>query len=181
MLPTELSEGITSLNENQDRAAIVVEYSVDAEGTTSDGKAYRALVRNRAQLAYPSIGAWLEGKAAPPPKVAASSDLAAQLKLQDTAAQRMAGDRFQHGALDLETIETQPVLVTDQIIGIAPIEKNRATSLIEEFMVAANGVVARTFESAGLASIRRIVRTPKRWDRIVELAEAKRHNSARRA
>lgn len=173
MLPTELSEGITSLNENQDRAAIVVEYSIDANGAASDGKAYRALVRNRAQLAYPSVGAWLEGKAAPPPKVAASSDLAAQLKLQDAAAQRMAGGRFQHGALDLETIETTPILVTDQIVGIEPIQKNRATSLIEEFMVAANGVVARAFESAGVASIRRIVRTPKRWDRIVELAAQK--------
>src|SRR5580700_194537 len=86
MLPKDLSEGITSLNENQDRAAIVVEYSIDAAGVASDEKAYRALVRNRAQLAYPSIGAWLEGKAAPPPKVAASSDLAAQLKLQDAAA-----------------------------------------------------------------------------------------------
>ena len=173
MLPTELSEGITSLNENQDRAAIVVEYSVDSNGATSDEKAYRALVRNRAQLAYPSIGAWLDGKAAPPPKVAASSDLAAQLKLQDTAAQRMAGGRYQHGALEFETIETQPVLVTDEVIGIAPIVKNRATSVIEEFMVAANGVVARTFESAGLASIRRVVRVPKRWDRIVELAAQK--------
>ncbi len=173
MLPTELSEGITSLNENQDRLAIVVEYSVDANGATSDEKAYRALVRNRAQLAYPSIGAWLDGKGAPPPKVAASSDLAAQLKLQDTAAQRMAGGRYQHGALEFETIETQPVLVTDEVIGIAPIEKNRATSLIEEFMVASNGVIARTFESAGLASIRRIVQVPKRWDRIVELAAQK--------
>ncbi len=173
MLPTELSEGITSLNENEDRAAAVVEYSIDANGIASDEKAYRALVRNRAQLAYPSVGAWLEGKAAPPAKVAASSDLAAQLKLQDTAAQRMEGGRFQHGALEFETIETQPVLITDQIIGIAPIVKNRATSLIEEFMVAANGVIARTFESAGLASIRRIVRNPKRWDRIVELAAQK--------
>jgi exoribonuclease-2 len=173
MLPTELSEGITSLNENQDRAAIVIEYCVDANGTTTDEKAYRALVHNRAQLAYPSIGAWLDGKAAPPPKVAASSDLAAQLKLQDAAAQRMAGGRYQHGALEFETIETQPVLVTDEIVGIAPIEKNRATSLIEEFMVASNGVVARTFESAGIASIRRIVQVPKRWDRIVELAAQK--------
>jgi exoribonuclease-2 len=173
MLPTELSEGITSLNENQDRAAIVVEYSIDANGAASDGKAYRALVRNRAQLAYPGVGAWLEGTGAAPAKVAASSDLAAQLKLQDTAAQRMVGGRFQHGALDLETIETTPVLVTDQVVGIAPIQKNRATSLIEEFMVAANGVVARTFESAGVASIRRIVRVPKRWDRIVEVAAQK--------
>jgi exoribonuclease-2 len=173
MLPTALSEGITSLNENEDRAAIVIEFSVDAAGAASDGKAYRALVHNRAQLAYPSVGAWLEGKAAAPAKVAASAALAAQLKLQDTAAQRMGGNRFQHGALDLETIETRPVMVTDQVIGIAPIQKNRATALIEEFMIAANGVIARTFEGAGLASIRRVVRTPKRWDRIVELAQAK--------
>jgi exoribonuclease-2 len=173
MLPTALSEGITSLNENDDRVAVVIEYAVDAEGTASDGKVYRALVRNGAQLAYPSIGAWLEGKADPPAKVAASADLAAQLKLQDTAAQRMEGSRLQHGALDLETIETRPVLFTDQIIGIAPLTKNRATSLIEEFMIAANGVIARTFEDAGVASIRRIVRTPKRWDRIVEVAAEK--------
>jgi len=173
MLPTQLSEGMSSLNENQDRAAIVVEFAVDADGNASDGQAYRAIVRNRAQLAYPSVGAWLEGHADPPAKVAASTDLAAQLKLQDAAAQRMEGSRFQHGALDLETIETRPVLITDQVVGIAPIQKNRATSLIEEFMIAANGVVARTFEQAGLASIRRIVRTPKRWDRIVELAKAK--------
>jgi exoribonuclease-2 len=173
MLPTQLSEGMSSLNENQDRAAIVVEFAVDADGNASDGKAYRALVRNRAQLAYPSVGAWLEGHADPPAKVAASTDLAAQLKLQDAAAQRMEGSRFQHGALDLETIETRPVLITDQVVGIAPIQRNRATSLIEEFMIAANGVVARTFEDAGVASIRRIVRTPKRWDRIVELAKAK--------
>ncbi len=173
MLPTALSEGITSLNENEDRAAIVTEFSVGADGIATDGKAYRALVHNRAQLAYPSVGAWLEGTAAAPPKVAANADLAAQLKLQDTAAQRMGGNRFQHGALDLETIETRPVLITDQVIGIAPVTKNRATSLIEEFMIAANGVIARTFENAGLASIRRVVRTPKRWDRIVELAKAK--------
>jgi VacB/RNase II family 3'-5' exoribonuclease len=173
MLPTALSEGMSSLNENEDRAAIVIEFTLDPSGCTSAGKAYRALVRNRAQLAYPSVGAWLEGKADPPPKVAASPELAAQLKLQDKAAQQMVGCRFQHGALDLETIETRPVLITDQIIGIAPIQKNRATVLIEEFMIAANGVFARTFEQAGVASIRRIVRTPKRWDRIVELAAEK--------
>jgi len=170
MLPAELSEGITSLNENEDRIAVVIEYAVDPAGTASDGKAYRALVHNRAQLAYNAVGAWLEGKGPAPAKVAASTDLAAQLKLQDTAAQRMVGGRFQHGALDLETIETRPVMLAEQAIEIARLEKNRATSLIEEFMVAANGVIARTFEAAGVASIRRIVRTPKRWDRIVEMA-----------
>ena len=170
MLPAELSEGITSLNENEDRVAVVIEYAVDAAGTVTDGKAYRALVRNRAQLAYPSVGAWLDGSGPAPAKVAASADLAAQLKLQDAAAQRMVSGRFQHGALDLETIETRPVMLKDDAVEIAKLEKNRATSLIEEFMVAANGVIARTFGDAGVASIRRIVRTPKRWDRIVEVA-----------
>jgi exoribonuclease-2 len=171
MLPAELSEGITSLNENEDRVAVVIEYAVDPAGAASDGKAYRALVRNRAQLAYNAVGAWLEGTGPAPAKVAASADLAAQLKLQDAAAQRMIGGRFQHGALDLETIETRPVMLAEQAIEIVRQSKNRATSLIEEFMVAANGVIARTFEAANVASIRRIVRTPKRWDRIVELAE----------
>ena len=170
MIPAELSEGITSLNENEDRVAHVIEFSVDPAGTASDGKVYAALVRNRAQLAYNAVGAWLEGSGPAPAKVAASADLAAQLKLQDSAAKRMVGGRFQHGALDLETIEPRPEMQADQPISIVRQQTNRATSLIEEFMVAANGVVARTFESAGVASIRRIVRVPKRWDRIVEVA-----------
>ena len=170
MLPPELSEGVTSLNEDEDRAALVVEFAVDAAGTASNGKAYRALVRNRAQLAYNSVGAWLEGRGPAPAKIAASAELTAQVKLQDTAAQRMVDGRFQHGALDLESIETRPLMLAGQAVEIVRLEKNRATSLIEEFMVAANGVIARTFEDAGVASIRRIVRTPKRWDRIVELA-----------
>jgi len=170
MLPSELSEGITSLNEQEDRLAIVVEFTVDASGTVADGKAYRALVRNCAQLAYNSVGAWLAGSGPAPGKVAVRADLAAQLKLQDTAAQRMLDSRFQHGALDLETIETRPLMLAEEAVEIVRLEKNRATALIEEFMVAANGVIARIFEQAGVASIRRVVRTPKRWDRIVELA-----------
>jgi VacB/RNase II family 3'-5' exoribonuclease len=172
MLPSELSEGITSLNENEERAAIVIEYCVDQAGSVTDGKAYRALLRNRAQLAYNAVGAWLEGRGPAPLKVAANNDLAAQLKLQDEAAQRLVGSRLQHGALDLETIETHPVMQGGDVVNLARLEKNRATSLIEEFMVAANGVLARTFDDARVASIRRVVRTPKRWDRIVELADS---------
>ena len=175
MLPQELSEGITSLNEDEERAAIVIEYCVDEGGVVSDGKAYRALVRNRAQLAYPSIGAWLEGHGSAPAKVTANSELAAQLRLQDQAARRLVGSRFQHGALDLETVETRPVMEGTDVVNLARLEKNRATSLIEEFMVAANGVMARSFDDARVASIRRVVRTPKRWDRIVELAETLGH------
>ena len=170
MLPPELSEGITSLNENEERAAIVIEFKVGAAGDASEGLAYRALVRNRAQLAYNGVGAWLDGKGPAPPKVAASPALAAQLQLQDKAAQAMQGSRFQHGALDLETIETRPVTVGSDIVDLARLQKNRATSLIEEFMVAANGVMARSFDEAKITSIRRVVRTPKRWDRIVEVA-----------
>ncbi len=170
MLPTELSEGITSLNEGEDRMALVVEFKVDEDGVVSEGKAFRALVHNRMQLAYPSVGAWLAGTGPAPPKVAASAELAAQLKLQDEAAQRMLDSRYQHGALDLETIETRPIMLAEEAVEIARLEKNRATSLIEEFMVAANGVIARIFDTSNVASIRRVVRTPKRWDRIVEVA-----------
>lgn len=170
MLPPELSEGITSLNENEERAAVVIEFCVDGNGEASGGKIYRAIVRNRAQLAYNGVGAWLEGRGPAPAKVAADAALATQLKLQDEAAQRLVGSRFQHGALDLETVETHPIMEGREVVNLARLEKNRATSLIEEFMVAANGVMARTFEDAKIASIRRIVRIPKRWDRIVELA-----------
>jgi exoribonuclease-2 len=175
MLPSELSEGITSLNENEDRAAMVVEFTVDPVGAVADGKAYRALVRNHAQLAYNSVGAWLEApkpvSPAVPQKVADNPKLAAQLHLQDEAARRMVDSRFQHGALDLETIETRPVMLADQAVEITRQHKNRATSLIEEFMVAANGVIAKLFDDARIPSIRRVVRTPKRWSRIVELAQ----------
>ncbi|WP_420237813.1 RNB domain-containing ribonuclease [Telmatobacter bradus] len=170
MLPVECSEGMTSLNEDQDRLAVVIEFCVDQAGGVSGGKAYRAMVRNHAQLAYPSVGAWLEGHAAAPHKIEESAALAAQVRLQDTAARRMLGGRYQHGALDLETIETRPVMLAEEAVEIKRLEKNRATSLIEEFMVAANGVIARSFEEAGIASIRRVVRTPKRWERIVALA-----------
>ena len=170
MLPVACSEDMTSLNENQDRLAVVVEFCVDKAGGVSDGKSYRAMVRNHAQLAYPSVGAWLEGHGEAPHKIAENAELAAQLRLQDEAARRMLGSRFQHGALDLETIETRPLMLEDEAVEIKRLEKNRATALIEEFMVAANGVIARSFEEAGLPSIRRVVRVPKRWPRIVALA-----------
>lgn len=171
MLPVELSENITSLNEDQDRAAVVTEFCVGANGVTTDGKIHRALVQNKAQLAYNAVGSWLERKGAAPEKIAKSKELEQQLRLQDEAAQRMVGARFQHGALDLETIETRPVMQHEEAVDLARLVKNCATSLIEEFMVAANGVMARFLDAAKVASIRRVVRTPKRWERIVELAK----------
>jgi len=171
MLPEELSTGVTSLLENQDRLSVVIEFVVDAAGNLKSPDVYRALVRNQAQLQYNSVGAWLEGTSAPPAKVASSSDLQAQLKLQDEVAQRLKTQRFQHGALNLQTDETHPLVLNDQVVDIVKQQKNRATELIEDFMVAANEVVARMLEK--VSSLRRIVRTPKRWDRIVQLAATK--------
>ena len=171
MIPEELSTGLTSLLENQDRMAVVVEFTVSAEGVVSSGQFCRALVRNKAQLQYNALGAWLEGKSPAPAKVAASNDLQVQLKLQDAVAQQLKNQRFAHGALSLQTDELRPLLVNDQVVDVVKQEKNRATELIEDFMIASNGVGARNLEN--VSSLRRIVRTPERWDRIVQLAAAK--------
>lgn len=171
MLPDELSTGITSLLEGQDRLSIVIEFVVDTEGNLKSSDVYRAIVRNKAQLQYNSVGAWLEGTAAAPPKVAASAELQQQLKLQSDVAQKLKSQRFEHGALNLQTDEVHPLVLNDQVVDVVKQQKNRATELIEDFMVTANGVVARLL--ADVSSLRRIVRTPKRWDRIVELAAGK--------
>jgi VacB/RNase II family 3'-5' exoribonuclease len=168
MLPEELSTGKTSLLENQDRLSVVIEFVVDSDGHIASSDIYRALVSNRAQLQYGSVGAWLEGTAAAPPKVAASADLQTQLRLQDEVAQKLRTQRHEHGALDLQTIELLPSIVGEQIVDVMAPPRNHATELIEDFMIAANGVVARRLE--GVSSLRRIVRQPKRWDRIVALA-----------
>ena len=168
MLPEELSTGKSSLLENQDRLSVVIEFVVDPSGHVSGGEVYRALVRNHAQLQYNSAGAWLEGTAAAPPKIAASADLQAQLRLQSDAAQKLKSERYENGALSLQSDEVYPVFSNAQIVSIAPQQKNRATELIEDFMIAANGVVARMLEK--VSSLRRIVKTPERWDRIVQLA-----------
>lgn len=167
MLPDELSTGKTSLLENQDRLAVVIEFAVGVDGPLSGNNVYRAIVRNKAQLQYNSVAAWLEGTGPAPAKVAASSDLQAQLRLQSEAAQKLKGLRHEHGALDLETNEPLAVIMNEQVEVVAE-QRNLATELIEDFMIAANGVVARMLEK--VSSLRRIVRQPKRWDRIVSLA-----------
>jgi len=132
---------------------------------------YRAVLRNHYQLTYNAVGPWLEDpKSAAPDKVAASKVLQAQLLLQDRAATALRAARFRHGALNIETIELRPVVLNDRVVDVEKQEKNPATELVEEFMIATNGVVARTLEARGASSIRRVVKTPKRWDRIVALA-----------
>jgi exoribonuclease-2 len=168
MLPNELSTGASSLLENVDRPAVVTEFVVNAAGALSSSNVYRAIVRNKAQLTYNAVGAWLEGTSPAPPKVAASAELQAQLKLQDQVAQALKKLRYEHGALNLDTSEVVPLVVNDQVMDVAKVAKNRATDLIEDFMIAANGVVARMLEK--VSSIRRVVKTPEHWDGIVRLA-----------
>src|SRR5579864_9340030 len=170
MLPEQLSTDLTSLNQDADRLAVVVDMVVASDGSITSGGIYRALVRNQAQLTYNGVGPWLEGTSPAPPKVAASSDLAAQLKLQDEAAQILLDERQRLGALNIDRVEAEAVITDGQIEDIHTRQKNRASELIENFMVAANGVMARTLTAAGVSSIRRIVKTPERWPRIVELA-----------
>src|SRR5580693_1154881 len=169
MLPEALSTDLTSLNEGVDRLAIVTEMVVGADGSVSSSNIYRALVRNQAQLTYNAVGAWLDGGAAPQ-KVAASSALQAQLKLQDEAAQNLLAERQRMGALDIDRVEAEAVITDGQVQRIDTRRKNRASELIENFMVAANGVMERTLTQAGAGSIRRVVRTPERWPRLVQLA-----------
>lgn len=170
MLPEQLSTGITSLLETGDRLSVVIEFVVGGDGSIHSSSVYRAIVRNKAQLAYNAVGAWLEGRGEAPAKVAASTELQAQLKLQDRTAQALKNERYRHGALNIETIETHPVAVDDKIVDIEKQEKNRATELIEDFMIAANEVVARMLEAHRVSSIRRVVKTPERWGRIEDLA-----------
>jgi len=170
MLPERLSTDLTSLNLDEDRLAMVIEMVVDSEGLVQDSDVYRACVRNHAKLAYNSVGAWLEGNEPAPEAMSAVDGLAENLRLQDKAAQRIRHFRHFQGALSLETVEARAVLEGDEVRDLKATEKNRATSIIEDFMIAANGVTSRYLSSKGLPSIRRVVRIPKRWDRIVQIA-----------
>lgn len=170
MLPNQLSTDLTSLNQNEDRAAVVTEYVVDAQGGLSAHSIYRAAVHNRAQLAYSRVGPWLEGKNPLDVKIGGSVELQEQLRLQDEAAQAMRAHRVANGALEFYRIEADPLVVDGQIQSIHEALHNRATELIEELMIGANETMAETLRNAGRSCIRRVVRSPERWDRIVELA-----------
>ena len=171
MLPERLSTDLTSLAEDQERLAIVFEMAVGPDGAVTQSDIYRALVVNRAKLAYPSVAAWLEGTGAAPTRVAAVSGLVEQLRTQDRAAQAMRGLRHKHGALNLESSEATAVIEDGLLVDMRPEPKNRAQELIEDLMIAANGVCARFLQAQGRSSIRRVLKTPKRWDRIVAIAK----------
>lgn len=172
MLPEKLLTNLTSLGEGQERLAIVIEMTVDAAGAVKESGVYRAVVVNRAKLAYNSVAAWLAGTGPVPAAIAAVAGMDAQLRLQDAVAGTLRRVRQAHGALDLDTIEARPVFDGELLTDLRPDERNRAKDLIEDFMIAANGVTARFLASRGLPSLRRVLPVPQRWDRIAALAAA---------
>lgn len=170
MLPEKLSTDLTSLNLDADRVSMVIEMIINPDGSLQKGSVYRAITHNYAKLAYNSVAAWLDGNGPIPEGVAAVDGLAANLRLQDATAQQMKKFRHAHGALSLETIEAKAVFSDGQVESLEKEERNRAKDLIENFMVAANGVTARFLEENHFPSLRRVVRIPKRWERIVQIA-----------
>ena len=171
MLPERLSTDLTSLNVHEDRVAMVISYTVASDGTVSDEEVQRALVHNHAKLAYNSVAAWLDGAGPIPEPMASVKGLDEQIRIQDEVARRLNRRRHEEGALDLETIEARAIVVDGQVVRMRHEQKNRARTLIEDFMIAANGATARCLEAKGLPSIRRVVHSPERWDRLEALAK----------
>ena len=170
MLPTRLSTDLTSLNRGEDRNAIVIEMRIGPDGTMTPVEAYRALVHNYAKLDYESVGAWLANDAPPPAELARSAALTAQLTLQFECATRLRGLRHSAGAINIESSEPQAVVVGGRVVDLAVPGRNLARELIEDFMIAANRAAAMILLERGSMSIRRVVRQPQRWDRLVQLA-----------
>lgn len=170
MLPPELSTDRTSLNEGQDRSAMVIDMLLDDNGALLDFDVYGATVRNRARLSYSAVAAWLDGQADAPGPIADNRDLQDQIRLQDRIALQLQSLREEEGALEFDRSELRPVVDDDGVRELRSETPNRAKEVIENFMVTANGATARFLSARGLPSIRRVVKTPERWPRIVDLA-----------
>lgn len=167
MLPDELSSGVSSLLPGVARLAVVTEFVVHPDGTIDETRVYRSRVHNKAKLVYEDVGAWLESGAG---HGGLDHAIADQLRMQDEAAQRLRRHRIAHGALELETIEPRAVASHGEVVSLTLVHKSRARELIEDLMIATNGATARYLEERRFASLRRVVRTPRRWDRITDVA-----------
>ena len=173
MLPDQLSTDTTSLVNAQDRSGIVIELHIRPQsGEVVCHDVYCALLRNHAKLAYNSVGAWLEGRGAIPQAAAIVPGMEAQLRLQNEMAKKLKEIRKKSGALTFESQEARVVLENNEVTGLTVDRQNAAQDIIENFMVAANVAMARHLKENKSLSIRRVVKTPKRWDRICELASA---------
>lgn len=170
MLPEQLSTDKTSLLEGQDRLAVVMELIITGEGVVSSKDVYRGAVRNHAKLTYREVGEWLEGRTPAPSGVTNVVGLEDQIWLQWEATERLHALRKENGALELETVEAEPVLSGGEVIRLDIKRHNRAQSIIESFMIAANTSMAELLQEREVPSLRRVVRTPERWPLIVKMA-----------
>ena len=170
MLPDELSTDLTSLRDAQERLSIIIELHVLESGEVTARDIYPAWLRNRAKLAYNSTGAWLEGRGPIPPAIAAVPGMEAQVRLQLETSGRLRGLRQQHGALTFASVEATPVVQNGEVKDLAVHQHTVAEDIIESFMVAANVAMAQFLREKGSLAIRRVVRTPKRWDGIQIIA-----------
>jgi exoribonuclease-2 len=170
MLPEKLSTDLTSLGPAVDRLSLIIEFLVRKDGSLGESGVGRALVRNDSKLTYNAVAAWLDGQGPLPEAAASVTGMDAQLRLQDAVAERLRQLRHEKGALDFASLESRPVFSDDMIVGMHAERRNRAKGLIEEFMIAGNGVVARFLEAKGRPSLRRVVRSPERWAKIVDVA-----------
>jgi len=170
MLPEQLSTDKTSLLEGQDRLAVVIELRITREGAVLSKDVYRAAVRNHAKLTYGEVGEWLEGRSPAPGGVTNVVGLEEQIGLQLEATERLHALRKENGALELETVEAEPILSGGEVIRLDIKRHNLAQSIIESFMIAANTAMAEFLQERGVASLRRVVRTPERWPQIVRMA-----------
>lgn len=170
MLPDDLSSGATSLLPGEDRLAVITEIDVAEDGTIASERVYRARVKNHAKLVYEDVGAWIEGHGDRPPEIGDDERLVDQVRMQDEAGQRLRRRRIELGALQLETIEARAVAKNGEVVDLKLTMKSRARELVEDLMIAANGATARWLEARRFASIRRVVKKPRRWERIVDLA-----------
>jgi len=149
---------------------VVTDMVFAQDGPLLQSTVYRARVRNQAKLAYDAVALWIDGRGPLPEAAQAVPGMEQQLRQQDALAQRLRALRHAKGSLELETFQPRAVFEGEKVVGIYQQDQNRARQLIEEVMIATNGCNARFLAQAGAGSMRRVVRSPDRWLRIVEVA-----------
>ncbi|MBO5996906.1 MAG: ribonuclease R [Alphaproteobacteria bacterium] len=150
MLPTELSNGLCSLNPNQDRPAMVCELWIDKSGNKLKSRFLRAMIRSKARLTYDEVEADFQGKT----KIAGLGDLMTHLK---GTYQSLLKARQMRGVLELDVPERQVVLNDKgQVIEIKLRERFDSHKMIEELMILSNVAAAQTLEKLKLPTMYRI-------------------------
>jgi ribonuclease R len=159
MLPEKLSNGLCSLNPDQDRLAMVCDMVIDGEGAIDAYQFYPAVINSHARLTYTEVAAALANTRGP--EAHKRADLVPHLLHLHEVYRALLKQRARRGAVDFETTETQ--IVCDEngrIEKIVPRTRNEAHKLIEEAMLAANECAAGFIESADHPALFRVHEGP---------------------